>query len=77
MNWNINKAKACMFKLGMDHIKDGLFVEGGELVFESRWGDGCDTDSLFKETIKNICCWDVEDIDSFMKENVANDSQNY
>jgi hypothetical protein len=68
MDWNINKAKDCLLTLGMDHIKDGLFLEGGELVYESRWGTGFETEAEFRNTIKDICWWDEEDIDAFVKE---------
>lgn len=68
MKWDIYKAKSWMLKAGMQHIEDGLFSEGGEMVYEAKWGDGCDTIKDFKATIKRVCCWDDEIIEEAIKE---------
>jgi hypothetical protein len=66
--WDVYKAKRWMLQVGMDHIKDGLYAEGGELVYESKWGDGCDTEKLFRESLRQICWWDKDMIDDSIKE---------
>lgn len=68
MKWDIYKAKAWMLRSGMDHIKDGLYAEGGELVYEAKWGDGGDSEENFRETIKDVLCWEDEEIDDVVKE---------
>ena len=67
MDWNINKAKAWMLQTGMDHIHDGLYAEGGELVYEANWGDGCDSKDNFYRTMMEVCCWDNKLIDDAVK----------
>lgn len=68
IKWDIYKAKAWMLRTGMDHIRDGLFAEGGELVFEAKWGEGCETERKFRFAIKNACQWEDEDIEEAIKE---------
>lgn len=58
MKWDIYKSKAWMLKVGMEHIRDGLFAEGGEMVYEAKWGDACDSEKAFKKCIKTVCNWD-------------------
>lgn len=45
MNWNKYKTSKWLLNLGMNHIRDGLFAEGGELVYESKFGDAPNLDS--------------------------------
>lgn len=74
MNWkiyNIFKAKDWMLKTGMDHIEANLFAEGGELIFEAKFGDGCDTIEDFKLTLKRICYWDDDTIEEAIEEIVG------
>lgn len=68
MTWNINKAKVYMFDMGLDHIRDGLFVEGAELICEAKWRQGCNSESSFYETIKRICWWTSDSINDAIKE---------
>jgi hypothetical protein len=68
IKWDIYKAKSWMLRTGMDHIRDGLFAEGGELVFEAKWGEGCDNERKFRFTLKNICEWEDEDIEEAIRE---------
>lgn len=68
MKWDIYKAKAWALKNGMDHIKGGLFAEGGELVYEAKWGEACDTESNFRELLAEVLCWDTELIDEAVEE---------
>ena len=68
MNWDIYKAKNWMLAQGMNHIRAGLFTEGGEMIFESKWGDGCNTMDSFKITVKRICWWDDNAIAEAVKE---------
>jgi hypothetical protein len=68
MKWDIYKAKAWAMRNGMDHIKGGLYAEGGELIYEAKWGEGCDTEASFREAIKDILCYEDEDIDDIVKE---------
>lgn len=68
MKWDVYKAKAWMLKNGMDHIRDGLYAEGGEMVYEAKWGDGCDTPENFYDVIKDVCCWDDDMIEEVIKE---------
>jgi hypothetical protein len=68
MKYNIIKAKLWMENMAMDHIKDGLFAEGGELLYEAKFGTGCNTEKLFRKSIRLICCWDELDIDNAVKE---------
>lgn len=67
MNWDIDKAKAWMIKTGMDHIHDGLYAEGGELVYEAHWGDGCDSKENFFRVMSTVCCWDDDLIKEAIK----------
>jgi hypothetical protein len=66
--WDIYKAKAWMLRTGMDHIRDGLSLEGGDLIYESKWGDGCHSRKQFIQTVKSICCWDDDMIEDTIKE---------
>ena len=70
MSWDTYKAKKAMLELGMDHIKDGLYAEGGELIGEVKWGDACDSEEKFIETIQDILCWDLEDILEYIDNSV-------
>lgn len=68
MKWDIYKAKSWMLRVGMDHIKDGLFAEGGEMLYEAKWGDGCDTEYRFRRSLQSITHWEDEDIDDAVQE---------
>lgn len=68
MKWDIYKAKSWMLKCGMEHIEEGFFTEGGELVFEAKWGTGCETETYFRDTLERIVSWAEEDIDDAVKE---------
>jgi hypothetical protein len=68
MSWDIYKAKSWMLRVGMDYIEAELFAEGGELVYEAKWGFGCNSELDFRETIKDICCWDEDEIDGAVQE---------
>lgn len=68
MKWDIYKAKAWTLRTGMDHIRDGLYAEGGELVYEAKWGSACETEDDFKEMIAEVLCWDIDDIQNVVKE---------
>lgn len=68
MIWDIDKAKAYMFQMGMDHIKDSLNEEGGMLIYEAKWGDGCSSAVNFAATIKRICWWEDESIAGAIRE---------
>lgn len=68
MNWDIYKAKQWMLQAGMDHIKDGLYAEGGELLYEAKYGDGADTEDNFVDTMQRVCCWDDDFIDAAIDE---------
>jgi len=68
MSWDIYKAKLWFVKTGMDHIKDGLYIEGGELIFESKWDAGANSIDDFKEAIKRICWWDEDMIEDTIHE---------
>jgi hypothetical protein len=68
MKWDIYKAKAWMLRTGMEHIEGGLFAEGGEMVYEAKWGDGCDTLQSFYDVLKDVCCWDDDLIEDAIKE---------
>ena len=68
IKWDIYKAKAWMLRVGMDHIKDGLFAEGGEIMYETKWGTGCDNETLFRQTLARICGWNNDDIEDAVKE---------
>lgn len=68
MKWDIYKAKAWMLRTGMEHIEGGLYAEGGELIFESKWGEGCDSKELFMDTLSNVCCWTDDEIEDVIKE---------
>lgn len=68
MKWDIYKAKSWMLRCGMDHIENGLYAEGGELVFESKWGDGCNTQDFFIDTLKTVCLWSDDEIEDAIKE---------
>jgi hypothetical protein len=68
MKWDIYKAKAWMLRSGMDHIRDGLYAEGGEMVYEAKWGDACETESNFRELLTEVLCWDTDLIDDVVKE---------
>lgn len=63
MKWSIDKAKAWMYETGMNHIRDGLFTEGGELIYEAKFSDGCHTEDAFRDAIALICGWEPDDID--------------
>lgn len=67
MDWDVYKAKKALLEMGMDHIKDGLYSEGGEMIFEVKWGDACNSEEEFFEAIKSICCWDDEDITEYIE----------
>jgi hypothetical protein len=66
--WDLHKAKRWLLQVGMDHIKDGLPHEGGELIYEAKWGDGCNTEDNFRCIMKKVCCWDEDIIDDAIKE---------
>jgi len=68
MKWDKYKAANWLLKVGMDHIKDGLFSEGGELIYESKFGDAPSSIEDFKYAIKRICCWDDDFIDKSIME---------
>lgn len=68
LKWDIYKAKAWMLKTGMDHIEGQLYFEGGCLIYEAKWGDGCDTEDLFREALSDICWWDEDTIDEAIAE---------
>jgi hypothetical protein len=68
MKWDIYKAKAWMLQVGMDLIEGGLYAEGGAMIYESKWGNGGDSKKKFRRTIKDICWWDVEDINDAVQE---------
>lgn len=68
MIWSIDKASMWMFNTGMEHIEDGLFSEGGELIYESKFGDGCFTKINFINSMKRICWWDEDSIIDVIKE---------
>jgi hypothetical protein len=52
----------------MDHIRDGLYAEGGEFVYEAKWGDACENEKRFRKCIKTVCCWEDDLIDDAVKE---------
>ncbi len=62
MNWDKYKTSKWLLNIGMNHIRDGLFAEGGELVYESKFGDAPNSKEEFISAIKRICNWDDEDI---------------
>jgi hypothetical protein len=62
MKWDIYKAKQWMINAGMDHIRDGLSSEGGDLIYESKWGDACDSEQKFFSALKRILWWDTDEI---------------
>jgi len=64
--WYNQKAKKALLKLGMDHIRDGLFQEGGELVHEAKYGDGSKTFENLYNLLRRVCWWDDESIEDFM-----------
>jgi hypothetical protein len=66
--WDIYKAKCWLVQTGLDHIKDGLFAEGGELLYEAKWGVAYLSEKNFHKALVRICCWSHEDIDFFIKE---------
>jgi hypothetical protein len=68
MNWDIYKAKDWLMKTGMDHIKGGLYAEGGELIYESKWGEASSNRQKFIDTLKRICFWEDEDIEEAIKD---------
>jgi hypothetical protein len=68
MKWDIYKAKTWMLKTGFEHLEEGFYAEGGEMIFEAKWGDGCDTQKKFEETIRDVLCWEDEDIAEAVKE---------
>lgn len=68
MKWDIYKAKAWLLKAGMDHLHGGLFAEGGEMIYEAKWGDACDTEEKFKQLLIDVCCWTDEDIEIAIEE---------
>lgn len=67
MKWDVIKAKEWMLRIGMAHCQDGLFAEGGELIYESKWGKGCNSKNNFKESLSRICWWDEELMDAAIK----------
>ena len=62
MKWNVNRAKAWMLQQGFNHIEGGLPVEGAELIYQSKWGEGCLSQEQFVKTIKDNLCWDIDSI---------------
>lgn len=68
MKWDIYKAKAWTLRNGMDHIRDGLYAEGGELVYEAKWGNACESEADFREMIAEVLCWENDMIDEVVKE---------
>jgi hypothetical protein len=62
------KVKDWLMQTGMDHIKDGLYAEGGELVYESKWGEASANRQKFSEALKRICFWEEEDIEKAIKD---------
>lgn len=62
MNWDPEKAKKYMHRVGMAHIKDDLRSEGADLIYEANFGTGCLTKESFIKTFKDVCCWEDEDL---------------
>lgn len=62
MKWDPEKAKKYMHKIGMEHIKDGLKLEGADLIYESNFGEGCLTKDSFIKVFKEVCCWEDDDL---------------
>jgi len=61
--WNSKKAQRYMLKLAMDLIEDGMFAaEGGRLIHEAKFADGCETHHRFVEVIQQILEWDTHTI---------------
>lgn len=67
MNWNVDKAKEWLFNTGLDHIRDSLFAEGGELVYESKWGDAFESEKKFRSLISKVLWWEKDDINQAVK----------
>lgn len=67
MKWNKAKVSTWLFNTGMKHIEDGLFAEGGELIYESKFGSASESAAEFIDKIRDICEWDYEDIHETMQ----------
>ncbi len=61
--WNAHNAKKWLLRTGMDHIKDGLYAEGGMLVEDALWGSDHVTRKGFRKLMKDVCWWDNDMID--------------
>lgn len=66
--WHADRAKNYMNELANDFIEGLLFAEGGELLYEVRHGDGCNSEKNFRSVIKNVCWWDADLIDQAVVE---------
>lgn len=62
MIWNPEKAKKYMQKVAIDHIRDGLKIEGAELILASI-DNPLTTKAEFIKVFKEICWWDEEDLE--------------
>jgi hypothetical protein len=68
LGWGAEEAKEWMNKTGMEHIKDGLLIEGASLIYSANWGTGCESEDQFRQSIKTICWWDDEYIDKVLSQ---------
>ena len=67
--WNVIKAKKYLMRVAMDLIEDGMFAaEGGRLIHEIKFADGCQTQHRFIAVIQEILEWDYETIAESIKE---------
>jgi hypothetical protein len=66
--WDISKAKLWLLEAAIDHMRDGLFAEGGELFYEANWGDGYKNVNLFYGCMRSICCWSDDSIEDAIEE---------
>ena len=57
-----------MVTTGLGLIEDGVFfAEGGELIYEAKWGDGCINKKMFAATLYRVCGWDDDLVNESIK----------
>jgi hypothetical protein len=74
MTWDKYKVQRWLLRVGMNHLQSDLFAEGGELIYESKFGEAAESKDKFIAAIKRICCWDDEMIEESLEE-ISNDTR--
>jgi len=67
-DWNEKAAKKWLYLAAMDIISDGLYAEGGELIYYYKFNKKTISREYFIFIIKDVLSWDHDMIEDAIEE---------